>query len=177
MKRLDIEDVDVQGDMTAKEQEETIRQQAGCIMEGIIAAAQNLAEETKEITITRNGRPYFRLVIRPISEMTAKDLRKKCTKYAKNKAYGVRVPEETDMTRYRSMLVYEATVNREETWDSRILWKALESRYPIIQGWETVDQVLLAGEKDRIVDEINELSGYIDEDEEDEEKLEETIKN
>lgn len=181
MKRLDVEPMnqgyeDVVQDMDQEEQDAALREQAAPILEGIIAAAQNVAEETKDIMLTRNGKAYFKLTIRPLPDALAKKLRKQCTKYSKSKSYGVKVPEETDTTKYHSLLVYEATVNKDETWDNKELWRALESRYPIVQGWETVDQVLLAGEKDRIVDEINALSGYSDE-EDDEENLEETVKN
>ena len=65
-------------------------------------------------------------------------------------------------------------MNREETWDNKALWKALENRYPIVTGWETVDQVLLSGEKERVMDLIDTLSGYTDDDEF---ELTETIKN
>lgn len=187
MKRLDVENSVndgmaqgdlVQNEMTREEQDEALRDQAGPILEGIIAAARNVSEETKEITLARNGKVYFKLTIRPVSDSKAKELRRKSTRYAKNKMYGVKVPEETDMTQYRSRLVYEATVNKDETWDYKPLWKALEPEFPVVQGWQTVDLALLAGEKDRIVDEINLLSGYVDDEEEsDEEKMEDTIKN
>lgn len=187
MKRLDVENSGndgmaqgdlVQNEMTREEQDEALRGQAGPILEGIIAAARNVSEETKEITLARNGKVYFKLTIRPVSDSKAKELRRKSTRYAKNKMYGVKVPEETDMTQYRSRLVYEATVNKAETWDYKPLWKALEPEFPVVQGWQTVDLALLAGEKDRIVDEINLLSGYVDDEEEsDEEKMEDTIKN
>lgn len=180
MRRLDVETTGYT-DIDQENQDEALREQASPILEGIIAAAQNIAEETKEITLTRNGKAYFKLVIQPLSDATNKKLRQKCTKYTKSKAYGVRVPEETDQTKYRSLLIYEATINRDETWDNKDLWKALESRFPIVQGWQTIDQVLLAGEKERIVDEINMLSGYTDDDEEDsksdEENLEDVVKN
>ena len=176
MRRYDVENMkdERKEDLTPEEQGEVLREQAAPILEGIIAAAQNLAEETREIVLARNGKAYFKLVVRPVSDVAAKNLRKKCTKYAKNKAYGVRMPEDTDMSKYRSLLIYEATVNKDETWDNKALWKALEDVYPIVQGWETIDQVLLAGEKDRITDVINEISGYM---EDDEEELEETVKN
>ena len=48
----------------------------------------------------------------------------------------------------------------------------MESTYPIVTGWQTIDRVLLAGEKEMLMDAINQLSGY-----EDEEALEETLKN
>lgn len=181
MRRLDVRDeaeaFEPEEDMrelTPEEQREEFLAQAPAVLEGIIAAAQNMAEERQTITIKRGGRAYFNLVIRPVPEAEAKKLRKQCTKYVKSKLYGTRMPEETDHVKYTSMLIYAATVNREETWDNRALWKALEGRYPIVTGWETVDQVLLPGEKERVMEAINALSGYSDEDEF---ELTETIKN
>ena len=177
MKRLDMEnmaaeerDMEITGGMEA-EKEELIGR-AGDILEGILAAAENLSEETQEVTISRNGRKYFKLVIRPLSEERSRSLRKQCTVFKKNKKLGVLMPDEIDHSKYHSMLIYEATVNREETWDNKALWKALETVYPIVTGWQTVDRVLLAGEKEMLIDAIDKLSGY-----EDEEALEETIKN
>ena len=181
MKRLDVreeaelfEEEDDMQDLTSEEQKEQLRAQAPVILEGIIAAAQNVSEERQEITIKRGGKAYFKLVIRPVSEAEAKNLRKKCTKYVKSKAYGTRIPEEVDMTKYRAMLIHTATINRDETWDNKTLWKALESRFPVVTGWETVDLVLLPGEKEKVIDAINALSGYSPEDEE---EMEEMIKN
>lgn len=177
MKRLDVISnyAEEEKPLTEEEKQEVLREQAEDILQGIIAASNQIAEERKEVTIARNGISYFKLTLRPLSEEEAKKLRRQCTTYKKNKTYGVRMPDETDMTKYRSLLIYTATVNKEETWDNQKLWKALESRYPIVTGWQTIDLVLLAGEKDRIVDELNLLSGYV-EDEEDE-GLEETVKN
>lgn len=180
MRRLDVETTGYT-ELDQESQNEALREQASPILEGIIAAAQNVAEENKEITLSRNGKSYFKLVIQPLSDSTVKRLRQKCTKYTKSKAYGVKVPEDTDLTKYRSMFIYEATINKDETWDNKELWKVLEPRFPIVQGWQTIDQVLLAGEKDRIVDEINMLSGYTDDEDEDsksdEENLEDVVKN
>lgn len=180
MKRLDVnpaEEYEMDGlseDLTEEELAEENRTQAPAILEGIIAAAQNVAEERQEILIKRGGKAYFNLVIQPVSEAEARKLRRKCTKYVKSKVYGTKLPEETDMTKYRSMLIYAATVNRDETWDNKALWKALESRYPIVTGWETVDLVLLPGEKEQVMNAINALSGYTDDDGE---ELEEVVKN
>lgn len=176
MRRLDVNAAEEhdERELTSREQDESLRAQAPAILEGIIAAAQNIEEEQQTITIQRAGKAYFRLVIRPVPEAEAKACRKKCTRYVKSKAYGIKVPEEMDRTKYTSMLIYAATVNREETWDNKALWKALENRYPIVTGWETVDQVLLSGEKERVMDLIDTLSGYTDDDEF---ELTETIKN
>ena len=179
MRRLDIETVsaeELRQDIAVEENEEngtlTLAEQAGDILEGILAAAENLAGGTQEITISRNGKKYFKIMIRPVSEEKARKLRKQCTNYKKNRKLGVMVPDEVDFAVYHSKIIYEATVNKEETWDNKALWKALESTYPIVTGWQTIDRVLLAGEKEMLMDAINQLSGY-----EDEEALEETLKN
>ena len=176
MKRLDVnpEEGDEMEDLSPEEKGEQARAQAPMILEGIIAAAQNIAEEQQEILIKRAGKSYFNLVIRPVSEAEAKKLRRQCTKYVKSRVYGTKMPEEVDMTKYRSMLVHAATVNREDTWDNKTLWKALEPRFPVGTGGDTVDLVLLPEEKDRGVEAINVLSGYSPEDED---ELEEVIKN
>ena len=68
MRRLDIETVsaeELRQDIAVEENEEngtlTLAEQAGDILEGILAAAENLAGETQEITISRNGKKYFKL--------------------------------------------------------------------------------------------------------------------
>lgn len=177
MRRLDAEQRNVdENELDVSTETEgdggSLTEYAGDVLEGILAAAENLMEETQEITIARNGRKYFKLVIRPISDEKSRKLRKQCTNYKKNKKLGVLVPDEINQSNYHSMLIYEATVNKDETWDNKALWKALESTYPIVTGWQTVDCVLLAGEKEMLLDAINDISGY-----ENEEALEETVKN
>ena len=98
MRRLDIETVsaeELRQDIAVEENEEngtlTLAEQAGDILEGILAAAENLAGETQEITISRNGKKYFKIMIRPVSEEKARKLRKQCTNYKKNRKLGVMI--------------------------------------------------------------------------------------
>ena len=68
------------------------------------------------------------------------------------------------MAKMRSWLIYTATVDedRAKTWDNKQAQEALN----ILQGVDMVDAVLLSGEKDRIIDRINEISGYDDDQDE-----------
>ena len=67
-------------------------------------------------------------------------------------------PAEINRTLFRSLLIYTATINedRAKLWDNKA---ALEA-YNILNNPEIIDKVLLAGEKDRIIDIIEEISGY-----------------
>lgn len=171
-------DLQIDETLTPEDEKAVLISNADNILEGIIAAAKGVEEETQEIVIARNGKKYFRLVIKPIDEGTARKLRKRCTKYKKDRRYGVTIQDSFDSAMYNSLLIYEATVNKEETWDNKQLWKSLEERYPIVSGYETIDLVLLAGEKDKLIDAVNELSGYRDDDTDEEGADEiETIKN
>ena len=65
---------------------------------------------------------------------------------------------------FRIRPIYTATVDedRAKTWDNKQAQEALN----ILQGVDMVDAVLLSGEKDRIIDRINEISGYDDDQDE-----------
>ena len=56
--------------------------------------------------------------------------------------------------------------DRKKLWDNRKAQEALD----VLSGVDMIDAVLLSGEKDRIIDVINEISGYDDD-------MEETAKN
>jgi hypothetical protein len=92
------------------------------------------------------------------SEFTS--IREKYTTYERSKNMGgMRVPRNVDMVRYRSELVYEATVP-----DSKglKLWDDMELQgiYGVMDAIDCVEAVLLAGEKDKLVAVIEELSGF-----------------
>ena len=67
---------------------------------------------------------------------------------------------ETNTAKFRSWLIYTATIDedRAKTWDNK---KAQEA-FNVLQGVDVIDAVLLSGEKDRIIEVINEISGYDD---------------
>ena len=75
--------------------------------------------------------------------------------------------------KYRSAIIYEATVkaDREKLWDNKKIWDALnEKGIQIMNGLDVIEYTLKSGEKERIIDAIDKLSGY-------DSNLEEVAKN
>lgn len=70
-------------------------------------------------------------------------------------------------------IIHKATIaeDREKLWDNKKVWQALESKgFQIMSGLDVIEYTLKAGEKDRIIDAIDTLSGY-------ESNIEEVAKN
>lgn len=126
-----------------------------------------------ETIVVTFGKSKFSFRIRPLTEREWDKCRERATKYSKNKRFGgMRLPESTDTTAYHSDLIYTATLDedRARLWDNKKLWSAANA----VTGRDMVDKLIpYAGKKQSIVDKIEALSGYGDEDEE----LSETIKN
>lgn len=132
-------------------------------IQGLIDAAEFAAEETQRIEIIREGRLYFAFDIRPLSSQEYEKCKKKHTKYVRNKQLGMKLPEDTDRIKYQSAIIYEATVeeDREKLWDNRKVWNALNAKKDrIMNGLDVIEYSLKAGEKDRILEAIDKLSGY-----------------
>ena len=130
---------------------------------GLLAAASYTEEEVKTIEIRRQNRLFFKFRIHPISEEEINDIRKKYTKYAKNRRQGIKVAEELDTPKYRASLIYNSTVeaDQEKLWDNPKVKKGLEAQgKTIINALDVIEAVLLPGEKDRIMDVIDEINGY-----------------
>jgi phage xkdN-like protein len=79
------------------------------------------------------------------------------------------MPEEMNTVRYRSQLIYEATLpeDRAKLWDNRQMWEAVN----VASGIDAIDKILKSGEKDKILEQLDAISGY------DNSELEETVKN
>ncbi|MNW34034.1 Phage XkdN-like protein [compost metagenome] len=145
------------------------------ILRGLLDAAANTEEERKVIEIARKGKVFFRFSIRPLSEADYNACRDKATKYKKNRRLGgIKMPDDTDAARYRSSLIYEATVSEDQKkiWNNKAAWDQLN----VLSGVQLIDKVLLPGEKEAVIEQIDRLSGYDLDDEEDNE-AEEVVKN
>lgn len=132
----------------------------------------NIHEElTKTIEINFGSKFKFSFRIRPVSEKEWDKCRERHTKYQKNRRLGgMRLPESTDTTGYHSELIYTATVkeDREKLWDNKRLWKAANA----LTGTDMVDKLIpFAGKKQVIIEQIEEISGFSDDD------YDETVKN
>lgn len=142
-------------------------------IQGLIDAAGFASEEKQKIEIIREGRLYFAFHIRPLGSEEYDKCRKKHTKYVRNKQLGMKMPEDTDRIKYQSAIIYQATIDedREKLWDNRKVWTALNNKdFQIMNGLDVIEYTLKAGEKDKILEAIDKLSGY-------EANLEEVAKN
>ena len=158
-----------------EETKQVIRANEEDFIAGLIAAADFASdeEETQRIEIVRNGKLAFAFYIRPLGSEEYDKCRKKFTKYVRNKQLGIKMPEDTDRIKYQSAIIHKATIaeDREKLWDNKKVWQALESKgFQIMSGLDVIEYTLKAGEKDRIIDAIDTLSGY-------ESNIEEVAKN
>lgn len=68
------------------------------------------------------------------------------------------MPEEVHAVNYRAALIYAATIpeDQENVWDNKALWKKLD----LATGYEAVNALLMAGEKEAVLSLIDQISGY-----------------
>lgn len=145
------------------------------MLSGLLDASGFSEEEEQRIDIKRNGRLCFSFTVRPLTEKEYNKCRKAHTKYVRNKQFGVKMPEETDTVKYRSLLIYTATVeaDKKRFWDNKDIWKKMVDRgQEVVTATDVIDYTLRAGEKDRIIEVIDSISGF-----DDEGNLEEVAKN
>ncbi len=164
------EEYDYEPGMEEQTKEDILMDEAA-ILRGLIEAGQEKddASTYETIEIRRAGKLYFRFRIRPITEEESLRCHDMATKFAPRKRGQPKREIETNGAKFRSWLIYTATVDedRRKTWDN----KKAQDVLGVLQGADLVDAVLLPGEKDRVIDRINDISGYGDDD------MEETAKN
>lgn len=162
----DMENV-MEAEISEKEAEDIIQEDMENneedYLRGLLDAAEDAEEETVKLDIVRSGKHYFSFEVHPLSDAEVYAIRKKYTKYAKNRARGVKVAEELDMAKYRSSLIYNATVaaDQEKLWKNKSVQEGLRRKGKhIINALDVIDAVLLPGEKENVIDVINDISGY-----------------
>lgn len=137
------------------------------LIAGLLAAADYTEDESiqKEIVIKRAGKEMFRFNVRPLGEPELQKIRKQSTPMFPNPE-GKRLPKIEGDIRYgefKSRKIYAATVDadREKLWDNPKVKNGLASKgHDIMENWEIIDAVLMAGEKNQISDVIDDISGY-----------------
>lgn len=169
-------------DFTEEETMQQIRENEDSLLESLLAAADYAANEEMIFEIRRGGKFFFAFTIHPISEDTIQQIRKKYTNYAKNRRTGTRVADELDVAKFRCSVIYNSTIDKdkEKIWDNKELQESLRRKgYHIINALDVIETVLLPGEKDKIMEAIDRLGGYGDDEDDmsDEEKQIETAKN
>lgn len=161
-------------DYTEEETEQQILENEGTLLDGLLAAADYASNEELTLNITRNGKRYFSFTVHPIPEEMMQEIRKKYTRYEKNRKNGMVISEELDVAKFRSSVIYNSTVeaDKERIWNNKQLWEGLRKQGKnIVNALDVIEAVLLQGEKERIMKALDQLCGY------DEEGLIETAKN
>lgn len=131
-------------------------------LERLLTAAAFKDDEVnwERIAIRRNGRKLLEFRIRPLDEIELAELRRECTRYAPNPAGREypRIEGEVNLVRLRSLKIYSATVasDRARLWDDARAWQKLG----VMRGEDVIDCVLMAGEKDAVIERIDAISGY-----------------
>ena len=155
-------DESIDDDATGMTQEEILMNEDD-ILAGLLdlGKARNETHNYRLIRIKRNGILKIEFRIRPVSESDNQICWKNATKYARTKPGQPKKAIETDTAKYRSYLIYTATVDedRKKVWDNR----AAQTALCVMSGVDMIDAVLLSGEKDRVISELDEISGYDDE--------------
>lgn len=148
------------------------------LLDAMLAAAKDREQATQIIEIVRKGEPLFAFKVRVVTEEENEACLDKATRYKKDRRAVAPIPIGEDTHKYRSLLIVQATVcflERNEDgsfrevqsmWDSADLLR----QFNIAGSEELVDKILLPGEKERIIDKINDLSGFGDLDAKDQAK-------
>ncbi len=135
-----------------------------------VLQAMDTMEEYEPFTVVRGGKELFSFRVRGLDDEEMEKCRTEATKLVKNKKLGgITMPADFNATKHSSLLIIRAT----HPDDKKLLWdnKELQKKAKVITGWRVVDKVIKPGEKERIIELIEKLSGY------DEDGLEEVVKN
>lgn len=137
------------------------------LVKSLLEAAEYKTSENNivEAEIKRNGKFMFSVHLHPISETDVRLARKKSTRFMPN-PNGKRFPQiekERDESEFKSWLIYLATTeeDQQKIWGNRTLMDAQGLMRPV----ESIDVLLTAGEKNRMVDVVTNISGFDDEEE------------
>lgn len=157
-------------EMTKEEKKALVRQYEDDILGGLIAAASYKEDEAEivPVEIVRGNSVVLKFSIHPLSEDDYLNARREHTVYKRNKQLGTKVTDHVDTARYRAQLIYDATIeaDQEKIWKNRKAWEKLA----VLSAIDLIEVVLKGGEKDAIIDKIDEISGYSA-------TTEETVKN
>lgn len=127
---------------------------------GFLRAAEMIKGETTPIEIRRNGELLIKFNIHALTAHDLKAAKKKATTMMPNPANKKLPPIEksSDRVIYESYLIYLATTaeDRANLWDN----PEIKKQFNVMEGYELIDVALYAGEKSRIIDAIDTISGF-----------------
>lgn len=150
-----------EAEFTPEEDKAMLRMHETDVLAGLLAAGgfRDDEQEIIPIEIVRNDKVVLTFRMRPLDEKEYDTAKERNTRYKKNKNLGgMTFPEKTDTVRYRSELIYTATIpeDRDLIWHNKEAWR----KYNVLSGPDLITRVLKAGEKDRICDILDRASGY-----------------
>lgn len=143
------------------------------------AAFKEDDDTVREVDIKRNGEVLFSVHVHPITDGDARAARKKATTFMKN-PNGKGLPpieKEFNSAEFHSWLIYFATTgeDRKRIWGNKAVMEQTGAGVPA----DTIDKLLLIGEKTKLVELVMDISGMSDDDEDENENvsMEEFAKN
>ena len=166
MKKNAVEEANIE--LTEEEQKETARMNERETLDALFKLGnfRNEESERKTIELKRNGATVLSFRIRPISEEENDACLRENSTYKKDKRTGIVTRTKTDQIRYRSHLIYMATIDEDKyIWENRTAW----DRFSVLSAPDLISAVLTQGEKTKIIEAISAVSGYGDDYADDEE--------
>lgn len=142
------------------EEKEEIRSTEDDTLPALLAfATETTRGENEEVTVKRRSGTVLAFHIHPLLEtdyLECRDLATPRTRRSSNNSLGI--PDEMNIPRYRCLLILAATTEE----DKKRLWQqpALWSQLGVLNAQDAIERCLRAGEKQRIVQRIDEISGY-----------------
>mgnify|MGYP002508859330 CR=1 FL=1 len=106
----------------------------------LVIVPADLVDPYERIQIKRGGKLKFEFRIRPISEEESLACHDHATKFAPRKRGQPKREIETNMSKFRSWLIYTATVDedRAKLWDN----KQAQQAFNVLQGVDVIDGLL-----------------------------------
>lgn len=152
---------EVEGMDTVERKEELLEKERD-VLAGLLELGntRNNPEEYEKIVIRRNGEEKLAFSIRPLSEAEMISCSERATKYAPAKGGKPRTAIKTDMPKMRSLFIYTATIDedRKKIWDN----PQAKLHFNVLESADMIDMVLKGGEKEQILNKIDDISGYHD---------------
>lgn len=139
---------------------------------GVLEAMETIVQY-EVFEVIRDGKKLFSFRVRGLDDEEFEKCRDQATKVAKDRRLGaIAIPKEFNTAKFNSLVIYTAThpEDRKAIWDNKELW----NKANVVAGWQLIDKVLKRGEKEKVIELIEKLSGYTDEENED---SIETLKN
>lgn len=157
---------------TGLEQETNVKEAEYDLVSALLEAADFKTSDDNilKVNIERGGKFLFAVHLHPLSEQDTQFANKQATLYMPNPQNKKlpKIKKDFDDKKFKSWLIYLATTeeDQEKIWGNPQLMKKKE----LAERWESVDVLLMAGEKSRMIEEIYKLSGF-DKDEDGEESV------